>query len=266
MKRITFIVAAPALVLTTSIFGVVNTANAVEYYNLLMPEKRPGSPYPPLPRYNTSLTMTGTNPDQYPVEVMRHHIIPDNRLKGFWNKMVNRNELAGEGKALLQGMRDSVRQYNMTLVPADRQQVINILDEIIERNYQHDADRPPPDGFDNLAQVYEWLPGNLFIGPKGGGERYQRVDDPGDQFERNSDVIVGATAYSDLRNACIQMRDYLADAGQAAQAESASRYLGKTARGKKSPYPVESPNWLIVRGGAYRINYTVDKQNPCPFG
>ncbi|NEQ65955.1 MAG: hypothetical protein F6K21_10720 [Symploca sp. SIO2D2] len=259
MKRIALLLVATVLAFTTSFLGLVGTASAATEYNLLMPNERPGAPYSQLNNYNTSLTATGSG-SGYPVEVMRHHIVPDSKLKEFWNKMVNNDHLVTAADGLLKVIHDTVDQYQMTLNTADRNTVKLLTDKIRNKEYQHNPNRPSPEGFDNLAQVYEWLPGNLFIGPKGGNGQYQRSDDPGNNFEKNSDVIVGSSAYNDLKNACLSIKAYLLPTGQVANARTASMNLSNVAK-KTKLYDLKKDNWLFINQ-RYKIN-APDKQNPC---
>jgi hypothetical protein len=60
---------------------------------------------------------------------------------------------------------------------------------------------------DQLAEVYEWLPGNLYIGPDG----VWRSDDPGGAFETKAGAVVGRS-FSTWTNANSKVTDYLSGA------------------------------------------------------
>ncbi|MBD2255508.1 glycosyl hydrolase family 18 protein [Nostoc parmelioides] len=85
----------------------------IQEFNLLLSPERSSAPYLSLPRYNTALNTSGSNPNNYPVEVMRHHIVPHNRLVAFWNQMVTRGELISVGRGLLQIIENNIGQYSI---------------------------------------------------------------------------------------------------------------------------------------------------------
>jgi hypothetical protein len=234
---------------------------ATHKFNLLMPDARPSAPYNALDRYDTSLSSHQPLGDEkHPVEVMRHHIIPDTKLKEFWNKMVTSGNLVAAADGFLNVICSRISQYKVNLISADRDKVKLLVGKIRSQEYQHDGTQQRPEGFDNLAAIYEWLPGNLFVGPKGGDGKYQRTDDPGNNFERNSDVIVGSNAYNILVAACLNMREYLLPAGQVAEARTACIKLAQIAQSTQ-PFDVKKDNWRFSHQ-TYKIN-APDKPNPC---
>ncbi len=70
-----------------------------------------------------------------------------------------------------------------TLAPEDIQHVRELCAEISDGRVVHDSRSDRHDGWDSFCQVYAWLPGNLFIGPR------DRVDDPGEKFEKDAGPI-----------------------------------------------------------------------------
>lgn len=153
---------------------------AAQTFNLALPSARSTAPYPGLLRYTADLESTGTNPQQYPVVVIRHHIIPYNVLADFWNNLVVVGRLGdGPGLAdgLLNAMITALNNYANNVHELDRVTVRDLLEGMANGSIRHDLNARPPEGLDTLAQIYEWLPGNLFIGPQ------NRSDDPGDMFE-----------------------------------------------------------------------------------
>ena len=220
-------------------------------FNLEMPE-RPGAPYDPLGRYNTGLTESRPLEDErHPVQVMRHHIIPDNRLRDFWNTLLGRGQgpLNLTANALLVGLERNADNNQMNLNRADRREAIELIQGIRSGRIRHNPNARRPAGFDTLAALYEWMPGNLFIGPRGGNGRYQRTDDPGSDFEQNARVVVGA-AFGFLERANGFTREFneTPNPRTAAQAmEAISRAMQR-----RSPYDINPDNW-IFKGGKYRL-------------
>ncbi len=218
-------------------------------FNLEMPE-RPGAPYDALDRYNTALTNHQPFRDlRHPVEVMRHHIIPDRLLNRFWNALLENGALNLTAGGLLRGLEESAENNRMNLNQADRREVVQLLQGIRSGRIRHNPSARRPLGFDTLAAVYEWMPGNLFIGPRGGGGEYQRTDDPGEGFEENARVVVGA-AFANMEIANGLMRDFerTGNARTGAQAVAALTRITQ----RKQPYDIDSSNW-IFKGGKYRL-------------
>ncbi len=217
-------------------------------FNLEMPE-RPGAPYGALDRYDTHLTRHqefGT-PD-YPVEVMRHHIIPDSRLRDLWNRMLAQNQLHIASEELLLTIDQNLEQYQqnqMRLHEDDITHLRALLQAIRTRTIRHNPTAPRPQGFDDLAAVYEWLPGNLFIGPRGGGGQYQRTDDPGDGFEENANTIIGADFPHQETNRAIE--EYLRS-GSDGSARQAFAGLARIAGRRLAPYALNSIDWIYAHG------------------
>jgi hypothetical protein len=226
-----------------------------EEFNLLLPTSRPGAPYLSLPRYNTGLNTTGTDPNNFPVEVMRHHMIPDSRLRDFWNALVEAGDLNNDVVGgFFQAIESNIGQYRMDLTASDRDQVIDLLRRIRNRQIRHNPNATRPDGFDNLAQAYQWLPGNLFIGPRGGNGDYQRDDDPGDDFEVNADVIVGSN-FGARQQANQYIQQYL-ESRNPSNARQAIENLSRIAQ-RNSPFDLDSNNWIYShRKYHIRLNRT----------
>ena len=211
-------------------------------YNLEMPE-RSSAPYDALDRYNRHLTEHQTLADpNHPVEVMRHHIIPDTRLRDLWNRALEADHLPIAAAQLLQTIAQNLEQYPITLNPADIHQLRDLLLSIRSGAIRHNPARSRPDGFDNLAAVYGYLPGNLFIGPRGGGGQYQRTDDPGNAFEENANTIVGADIPHREANSAIE--NYVSSSTEE-NAERAFDALSIIA-GRSAPYPLNSYDWIFA--------------------
>ncbi|MCR8576352.1 hypothetical protein [Streptomyces sp. Isolate_219] len=120
----------------------------------------------------------------------------------------------------------TVDKYGTTLVPAGRQQVKDLATGIKNKSITHQAGAARPTGWDNFAQVYIWLPGNLFTGPK------NRADDPGDQFDAAVRFIIGAgcAQYTTLQTVNGKIGQYAKDRKKTGYAEEAYTSLGTVAR------------------------------------
>lgn len=217
-------------------------------FNLLILTERPSSPYADLERYNISLTEHKKyKDDNHPVEVMRHHIIPASKLKKFWNKMVENNHLINTADGFLKSLINNIQQYKLNNI---EEEVIELLDSIRYKKYEHDKMKISPQYFDDFIIVYEWMPGNLFIGPKGGGGNYQRTDDPGDSFETKAGTIIGEKNFEFLWQANSEIDMYLSNS-QDNHAHQACIKLSIIAK-KKQPYSLNPDNWLL-KDKKYRI-------------
>ena len=218
-------------------------------FNLEMPE-RPGASYNALDRHDTALNNHQPfRDDRHPVEVMRHHIIPDRLLNEFWNTLLAVGSLNLTAGGLLRGLEESAENNRMNLNGADRREVVQLLQSIRSGRIRHNPSARRPLGFDTLAAVYEWMPGNLFIGPRGGGGQYQRTDDPQDGFEVNARVVVGP-AFANMENANSLIRDFTRTSNTRTGTQAAIALSRLTQR--KQPYDIDGDNW-IFKGGKYRL-------------
>jgi hypothetical protein len=224
-------------------------------YNLLMAE-RPGTIYTNLVNYNPDLTHPGRNPNSFPVEMTRHHIIPYNQLRRFWNRMVQEGHLTNSAAPLFSSIENLLNQHvlltNFTLNEADRQQVIQLLQDIRQRRVTHDANGRSPNGWDSLQQVYAWMPGNLFIGPSGNF----RTDDPGEEFEGNAGVVVphGFEAFQTANN---QITQY--ESNHAAQLAQRIANTLNNINSRNQPFDLNSDNWEQVNDNG-RIRYRLRRR------
>lgn len=217
-------------------------------YNLEMPE-RPNSPYNPLGAYNTALTERSDLSDaNHPVNMTRHHIIPDNRLRDFWNRML-RDGHFNAANALLSVFESNLGQYQMNL--AQINELRELLQGLQDGSIRHNSEAVRPEAFDDLAALYEWMPGNLFIGPTGGGGQYQRTDDPGSDFEENAGAVIGNRDFRVRQDANAAIEAYLGS-GDRSAAQRAIIGLAAMAR-RNSPYDVNPTGW-IFKSGKYHLN------------
>ncbi|MFE4973580.1 hypothetical protein ACFRAR_15875 [Kitasatospora sp. NPDC056651] len=143
-------------------------------YNLEMEKARPGSPY------RAALRGTGICES---ADMARHHVVPYNQLRGLWNG--DHGEKAGKLLKALMNYLVFYRVYGgLSLVQDDIQHVRQLCADIMDGSVTHDSgSQSRPEGWDSFCEVYTWLPGNLFIGPK------ERTDDPGENFETGARPI-----------------------------------------------------------------------------
>ncbi|MGH3810809.1 MAG: hypothetical protein ACRDRU_30185 [Pseudonocardiaceae bacterium] len=116
------------------------------------------------------------------VNLSRHHIIPYNTLRDFWNMLVTQN-MIGLARPLLEAIHKNVKNYTITLDQDQRITVRAVIKSIINGDREFDNT-----AWEYFARVYLWLPGNIFIGPFSD----IRQDDPGGDFEGKAGPIVGS--------------------------------------------------------------------------
>lgn len=218
-------------------------------FNLNIKE-RPSAPYPRLDNYNPDLTEQGRG-ELHTVEVARHHIIPFSTIRKFYNLVAERNRLrqingflntysgnlflyassngvncGSLGFDILDAGNVGLAQANGTLTAGGNNNVL---------------------GFDTFEQFYSWLPGNLFVGPSGSF----RSDDPGDGFESNSHVVVGAEHFAILSRINRNMELYISEHDDSLLG-AISADLSKIAN-RKRIYDLNPDDWELVHG-KYRLS------------
>ena len=122
----------------------------------------------------------------------RHHIIPFNLLRDFYNTVVQRRRLSLLG-AFLNTFSRFIPFYagaaaGQQICLADRVNLvgavtlaISLANGVVEAGGEN-----LPEYFDSFESFYVWMPWNLFIGPSGDW----RSDDPGPGFETQASHIV----------------------------------------------------------------------------
>lgn len=166
--------------------------------NISMSNQRPDSPYRALQTrkrdLRESLYYRGGTP------LSRHHVIPYNVLGKFWNKLLVEQRKYSIAKPFLDEIANHVDHYSTRFNQGAIQDVKDVARMIGAGNLEFDAEK-----FDNFAEIYAWLPGNLFMGP---GEAYRR-DDPKENFEAGARVIVGAEVFDAMKVAYENMNRYV---------------------------------------------------------
>ncbi|MFB7633555.1 hypothetical protein ACFC0M_21805 [Streptomyces sp. NPDC056149] len=180
------------------------------------------------------------------VELMYHHIVPKSPKVGLiwlWNAVLEDKVLAA-ATPVLNAIIQNVDKYGTTLVPTDRQQVKDLATGIKNKTITHQAGAARPTGWDSFAQIYIWLPGNLFTGPR------NRADDPGDKFDAAVRFIIGASSaqYKTLETVDAKIAQYAKDRKKTGYAEEAYTNLGTVARTYLTRTPFSSPQWTWDSG------------------
>ncbi|MCF4166951.1 hypothetical protein L2U69_14960 [Zavarzinia compransoris] len=182
-------------------------------YRLSLPSQgRPDAPYPALDDYTPDLQAHGQGPS-YTVPVSRHHIIPLNVLRGFYNNVVERGDLLYI-RGFLSSLGSNIRLYASAAsmvcsVAAVRFDLMSAsyVSTFMAQGRVRPGGSDVPHGFDTFAAFYAWLPGNLFVGPR------NRSDDPGENLDAGAQFIIGAERFAILRRLYDNMVDYNAGIG-----------------------------------------------------
>ena len=243
--------------LTTETIGVQQETED-QYFDLTIPTTRFTAPYPPLDRYSTDLkehAEYNNAQNDYPVVVIRNHVIPLNLLVSFWNTVVRTGDVgapvraAGVAIGLLMDMSRILRAgstYQTTMIQADREVVASTLDGIRYGEIVHRLGAPRAPGWDNFCTLYSWLPGNLFIGP----QPTQRSDDPGEALETNAGVVVGLDDFRKYNAAYAAIQTYQLTFNPL-NARQAMSNLAEIANEKKL-FALNAANWTL-RHGKYSL-------------
>jgi hypothetical protein len=233
----------------------------VRTFNLALPTGRQTAPYDNLPSYTTDLQNSSPlNSPQFPIQMARHHVIPFNQLFSFWNTLVQTGQLGqqqlgqgpGPADALLNGIIATMNNWptdNNHIVQSDREAIVALLEGVRDGTIRHDPNEDRPEEIDNLATVYQWLPGNLFVGPS----TSNRSDDPGRAFETGAVAVIGTENFGMYQNADRAIRRYLNNP-QPANAQAAASNLSHIAT-VTSPFPLNPGNWTLVSGSGSNSKY-----------
>lgn len=219
---------------------------------------RPVAPYPAMDNYNAELTESGAG-QEYTVQVSRHHIIPFNVLRAFYNRLVTENSLRN-ASGFLNVYSNNLRFYAGSNgidcnggVGIDLFNAGNLAQAQGLGTARGNGDTFAL-GFDTFEQFYTWLPGNLFIGPT------NRSDDPGEGFESDAHIVVGAENFDILSRVYNNMLAYNNDDDSVLNSIIAD--LTKIAA-RKRIYQLNPNDW-IFENGLYHLksgkNISLDTQ------
>lgn len=216
---------------------------------------RPSAPYPAMNNYNTDLTAQGSG-SAYPVTVSRHHIIPFNVLRSFYNRLAERNRFSNLG-GFFTTYSDNLRFY----ASGNNIDCGTLGNDLVDAGnlalaHRYALARPGGNamapGFDTFEQFYTWLPGNLFIGPN------ERSDDPGEGFESNAHVVVGA-AYFDILSRTYQNMVRFNNGDDSPNLLNAiSVDLTRIAQ-RRSVFSLNSQDWVYIHGKYQLRDHGINK-------
>lgn len=220
-------------------------------YNIEI-SSRMDTPYPALPNYTPDLTQSGTGA-QYTVPVSRHHIIPFDTLRTFYNNLVARGDLF-QLRGFLGEFAGRIPDYagfggiDCTARTSDFQSAAAIAVGISGGSIRPGG-TTIPEGFDTFNEFYIWMPWNLFIGPS------NRDDDPGSALDQGARYIINDDrTYSMINEVYNLMLDYnRQDPGiRLDRIGSLLRTLSRTV----TMYPLEADQWIRSSTDSYRIRRT----------
>ncbi|MGL6350319.1 MAG: hypothetical protein ACRC2U_10875 [Aeromonas sp.] len=212
---------------------------------------RPSPPYPAMNNYNPDLTEQGSGP-AYPVSVSRHHIIPFNVLRSFYNRVAENNRFNNLG-GFFTTYSNNLRFY----ASGNSIDCGDLGNDLIDAGnlalaHRYNLARPGGNvmapGFDTFEQFYAWLPGNLFIGPN------QRWDDPSEGFESNAHVVVGAAHFDTLSRAYQNMIRFNNGDDSPSLLNAISVDLSRIAQ-RRNVFSLNPQNWAYVNG-KYKLRDT----------
>ncbi|KGS72580.1 hypothetical protein [Burkholderia pseudomallei] len=162
-------------------------------------------------RYNRQLTEQGIDPERYPIELARHHIIPYKTIKDFFNKLWGEQGRLRQPRKLYTFLGHRIPLYagsagwNCQTSASQIAGASNVALALGDGYMLPDGDLDQ-NQIEEFLRYIAWLPGNIFIGPHANF----RSDDPGENgFERDAVYIVGDRRYAILLNTYEDMGEYV---------------------------------------------------------
>ncbi len=187
------------------------------------------------------------------LELAYHHVIPKNHLVELWNKVVER-QLIGSSAPLLLDLEKTVDTYSSMkkanggrIHEVDIKAVRLVMDKIRNKEIVHDAKKTTLTEWDTFRQIYVWLPGNLFKGPK------KRADDPGEAFDRHAKRILPAAHFELLKATDDAIVKYLSNPLQGELAGSAFTGLAKIAKSHLTFHAFDGKQWEAIGTDSARV-------------
>lgn len=176
----------------------------------------------------------------------RHHIIPFDTLKRFFNLAV---ELSLRNQGLFSDYINEV--------------IRGITRQFRDAPGMGYVQRPPTSYFngpltveveanERMQAALTWLPGNIFYGPSPG----LRSDDPRDGFETGSRRIVGDSIYNLLQDINTDMNNFLRE--ERYQTEATFRTIlfriRRLLEFRNHPFAFDPNDWIITSRGLFAIH------------
>lgn len=221
---------------------------------------RPFTPpfYPHLQNYDLTLTSQGNNPKDYPIPVTRHHIIPSNVLRDFYNTAVEKKTRIKTFRRFFISFAQRIPYYLtatragqvfMNTHPNEVQGVISINKRLGAGTMQSGGERPPA-YYDDFKKFYAWMPWNLFIGPSG----EYRTDDPGPEFESNAKYIVNNICVwrqiEKLYRLMVRYTNNPCERNQPNTFKTINRLLSNLLISRRTPYRLKAQQWVRTHNSA----------------
>lgn len=227
-------------------------------------------PYPDL--INPDLeTPRPSRPYPVPNNTAAHHTIPFSVLRDFFNAVIlsnnqlDMNQLASSLFRMVQQLESFVRnpdnfqgRNNARYV----QQLRGLSEEIedgriagviINRSVSLNNRVP---GLTLIETVFNWLPGNVFIGPR----PEHRSDDPGERFEINAEAIVGTEQFNRLRRLNDMMITYV-DSPGLVNFDELINLLNEATQNPNVVFRYNEENWVF---NDYTQKWRIRTQSPAP--
>lgn len=147
------------------------------------------------------------------IQASRHHIIPFNTLRSFFNAVVQSQDphaLQTIAEVLIQLTEDALldQTYFNDAITRDHLENARSLALQMRRGTFNGQTLSPThyaEPLGVLITLFSWMPGNIFIGPEG----RLRIDDPGDSFEYNSEQIIDQEQFDNLYDINRRMLEYI---------------------------------------------------------
>ncbi|XP_049312576.1 uncharacterized protein LOC115066416 isoform X4 [Bactrocera dorsalis] len=176
----------------------------------------------------------------------RHHIIPFQILRSFFNTALLQTTLASRVAQYLSAYistiaaqfisnGESIQSQNQITIPIDDEVVITV------------------DPLEEMFAALTWLPGNIFIGPPpavryGDDPLNQRGGDPGNAFEQYANRIIrDDTHFTALQNLNRDMQRYVNNPLDVNLFHQIMQNLDIVNR-RTTPFPFDAQDWQIVNG------------------
>eukprot|EP01084_Bolivina_argentea_P183418 316501_1 len=197
---------------------------------------------------NVDLTAQGAGAG-FTVQLSMHHVCDWGTFTAFWNQLTEEGHVKSLCNVLNELNKNIPGKFPGIALPVPVQTLIT---GICDGTITHDATAVADPGIGGLTEAWQWMPGNLFVGP----ERAKRTDDPADvggNFESGSKKVLGS-AYKNMERACKAMAGYyrLHDKKKKKAVASIAIALLKAAT-PNNVYQLDNSKWKQERKGKYSL-------------
>lgn len=166
-------------------------------WNLTVPHDRPNTPF------------GGTGGG-----LSCHHALPYHRLRDFWNRAVRDNFDDFRG-TFVEPFAQSLLRYPIAPDPTATigyaATAAALLGQVVSRAVAHDDACPALPNWTWVAEIYAWMPGNLFLGPLRPEKKKHpgRGSDPGEEFDHFASQCMPHKQYVKVQTAYQAISTYL---------------------------------------------------------